>query len=101
MENFNLNHMKTIQHNGYTLNLNVAKYGNGQTSIRLIDAEDGMPYATATVSVQETLASNEVAIKNYSENTGILESLIAADIVENPHRHAESGFVSIPICKLK
>jgi hypothetical protein len=93
--------MKTIKHNGYTLNLNMAKYGNGQTAIRLIDTEDGMLFAIASVSlVNHHLSTDEVAIKDYSENEGILQSLIDSGIVEKPHRNIQSGFVTIPICKL-
>ena len=79
----------------------LGKYQNGQTAIRLYDESDGLPYATATVSVQDKLENDEVAIKNYSENEGILESLVKANVITEPHRFIESGFVKIPICKLK
>lgn len=98
--------MKTINHKSpfgeFELNLQFAKYGNGQTAIQLIDAIDGMPFATATVCVEDDLLKeNEVAIKDYSENAGILDTLIDAEIVEYPHAFIQSGFVKIPICKLK
>lgn len=85
----------------YQLKLQFAKYINGQTSIKLIDVEDGMPFATATISVNDQLLEDEVAIKNYSENEGILQSLIDADVIEKPHEFIQSGFVTIPVCKLK
>jgi hypothetical protein len=85
----------------YRLIVNVSKYKNGQSAIQLYDAEDGLPYAKATVSVQEQLEDGEVAIKNYSENSGILESLVSAGVVTEPHRFIYSGFVTIPVCKLK
>ena len=85
----------------YRLSASFAKYANGQTAIRLIDSADGMPYATATVCVEDNLLKeDEVAIKDYSENAGILDSLIEANIVELPHAFIQSGFVKIPICKL-
>jgi hypothetical protein len=46
------------------------------------------------------LESNEVAIKNYSENQGVLEVLIAANIISEPVRFIASGFIEAPICKL-
>jgi hypothetical protein len=46
------------------------------------------------------LDENEVAIKNYSENEGILDVLVAEGIVKSPHRYVNSGFVKIPICEL-
>jgi hypothetical protein len=98
--------MKTINHKtpygDYQLNLSFGKYNNGQTAIKLTDSTDGMPFATATVCVEDhLLKEGEVAIKDYSENAGILNSLIDADIVEHPHAFVQSGWVKIPICKLK
>lgn len=68
-------------------------------TIRIVD-EDGMPYATCTAQI-DGLAPDEFAIKNWTENEGMLDVLIANEIVEPPHRWVESGFVSVPICRLK
>lgn len=85
----------------YQLKLNFAKYNNGQTAIRLIDAADGMPFATATVCLEDDLLKEgEIAIKDYSENVGILDTLINAGVIEHPHAFVQSGWVKIPICKL-
>lgn len=85
----------------YQLSASFAKYANGQTAIKLFDVTDGMPFATATVCVEDNLLkADEVAIKDYSENEGILNSLIEADIVDHPHAFIQTGFVKIPICKL-
>jgi hypothetical protein len=93
--------MKTVNHNGYELTAHFAKYQNGQVAIKLTDNADGFPYATATVCVEDDLLNEgEVAIKNYSENAGILDSLIESDIVEPPHAFVHNSFVKIPICKL-
>jgi hypothetical protein len=86
----------------YKLSLQFAKYANGQTAIKLFDMADGFPFATATVCVEDNLLKeDEVAIKDYSENAGMLDSLIEAKIVEHPHAFIQSGHVKIPICKLK
>ena len=93
--------MKTISHKGYRLSPQFANYQNGQIAIRLLDMMDGIPYATATVCVEDDLLKEgEVAIKDYSENEGILTSLIESDIIEPPHAFIQSEFVRIPICKL-
>jgi hypothetical protein len=85
----------------YKLSLSFFKYHNGQTAIKLYDMEDGMPYATATVCVEDALLKeDEVAIKNYSENAGILEALIDGEIVDHPHAFIQSDYVKIPVCKL-
>jgi hypothetical protein len=86
----------------YQLKLQFAKYSNGQTAIKLIDITDGMPFATATVCVEDDLVKEgEVAIKDYSENEGMLDTLIDADVIEHPHAFIQSGWVKIPVCKLK
>lgn len=82
------------------ISLQIGKYANGHNSIQMIDMTDGFLYTTASVSVPD-LVDNEVGIKNYSENEGVLEFLLENNIVEQPHRFVESGFVIIPICKLK
>ena len=73
-------------------------YTNGGTCLRLTD-EEGL-VATATVWVPG-LETNEVCIKDYSENEGMLVCLVENDIVEEPHREVQSGFVTVPVCRLK
>ncbi len=75
------------------------KYANGNPSIQLYDAVEHFPFATCTVNVPG-LAQDEVAIKDYSENEGMLQFLIDEEIVEPPHRDIESGFVVLPVCRL-
>ena len=57
------------------------------------------PYATATVIIPG-LSTDEYAIKDYSENDGILDMLLEQEVVVEPHRYAYSGYVMIPICRL-
>ena len=84
----------------YTLQIQYGTYQEGNTSMQLIDCADGCPFATATVNLPG-LTENEVAIKNYSENEGVLIFLLDNEIIEAPHRFVQSGFVNIPVCKLK
>lgn len=90
---------KTIQYRGETLTLVKSTYYAGGTALVLTD-EEGMPFTTVTVWVPG-LKSGEVAIKDYSENEGMLATMINHGIVHPPHRHVASGFVTIPVCKLK
>ena len=83
------------------------KYSNGRTALQLVSAVDvddvykGEPIATATVNIPEMdLKENEVIIKDYSENEGMLEALVAAGIVVPTGRFVDSGFVTCPICIL-
>lgn len=73
-------------------------YSLGGTVLQLID-QDGLPYATATMWISG-LEKDEVAIKNYSENEGMLHALMSAGIVEAPHRTVLNGYVTVPVCKL-
>ena len=82
-----------------TVYLQSRNYASGNVRIDLIDAIDHCPYMSVTVNV-DGLDENEVAIKNYSENEGILDVLVNEGIVKPPHRHVKSGFVLIPICEL-
>ena len=82
-----------------TVYLQRKNYVSGNVALNLIDATDHCPYMCATVNV-DGLKENEVAIKNYSENEGILAVLIREGIIQPPHRYVNSGFVKIPICEL-
>lgn len=84
----------------YLLFVRTETYKDGLIRIQLYDSKDGSPYATATSRVGEKLEQGEVAIKDWSENEGILEFLVQNKIVKGPHRFVESGHVKVPICEL-
>ena len=78
-----------------------SKYLNDRTAIMLTDVDDGSPVAIASVNLPDTaMDDDEIAIKDYSENEGILEVLVENKIVSEPIRFVKSGYVEIPICKL-
>lgn len=77
------------------------RYSNGRLALEIIDVEDGCPVMVATVNIPEAnLKPDEVIIKNYSENEGVLEFLIENGIVSEPVRHIPSGWVTFPIVKI-
>lgn len=84
----------------YLLFVRTETYNDGKIRIQLYDSKDGTPYATATARVEEKLEQGEVAIKDWSENEGILDFLVQNKIVRSPHRFFSSGHVEIPICEL-
>jgi hypothetical protein len=84
----------------YLLFVRTETYKDGKIRIQLYDSKDGTPYATATANIQEKLDPGEVAIKDWSENKGILDFLVQNKIIKEPHRFVESGHVKIPICEL-
>lgn len=76
-------------------------YSNNRIALQLIDEEDRSPVAKCTVNLpDEPLAEDEVAIKNWSENKGILEVLIDARIISPPHRTVKTGHCVADICYL-
>jgi hypothetical protein len=88
------------QYETYNVSLEFGKYNNGRTAIELIDLEDGCPVMMATVNLPDvSLSDDEVIIKNYSENEGVLEFLIENGIVSKPLRTVSSGWVTCPIVR--
>jgi hypothetical protein len=93
--------MKTYNFKGHQVTIKMVTKVT-PNRIQLYDAEDGLPYAVATVNIDElNMVEGYVAVKDYSENEGMLQFLIDNDIVEPPVTHVESGYVKLPICKIK
>jgi hypothetical protein len=90
--------MSKITHNGNELEYTIHLYANGGTAIQLW--QDHEPYTMATVWVPD-LKEGEIAIKDYSENIGIYDALLNANLIEPAHRIVFSGFVEIPVCIFK
>jgi hypothetical protein len=86
----------------WNCDVNFRNYGNSGIAICLDDVIDGSPVAVASVNLEGIAEVNkgEIAIKDYSENEGMLDTLVNAGIVSKPLRYVQSGFVQIPICKL-
>ena len=91
----------TVIFSGYTCSVQFSHYHDNNLAIILVDIVDGGPVATATVNIEGVkLASNEVCIKDYSENTGMLMALQAAGIVGRMVKIVRSGFVDVPVVQL-
>jgi len=91
----------TAHEQTYSVTVKLDKYANGRTAIQILDAIDGQPYATATVNIDHVLlADNEVLIKDYSENEGMLDFLIKNNIVSFTPNGVQSGFVWLPVAIL-
>ena len=97
--------MKTIKYvSSHTnevieLELEITKYRNGQNAISLYF--EGEPYMTASVAHDINIQNDEVIIKNYSENEGILEALIEAEIIDPEVTPFRVNFVVLFVAKLK
>ena len=86
---------------GYQCEMELSHYKDGNLAISLVSVLDGSPVAKATVNIEGVkLASNEVCIKDYSENAGMLMALQAAGIVESVVDVVQSGYVDVPVVTL-
>ena len=110
--------MQTVEFHGHKLTVNLLSYRNGRPALMLeavspdsppmgkdaeYDDECGEGYgdpfeiAASVNLVHETMEADEIAIKDYSENAGVLRVLVDAGVVSAPHRFTSQR---IPICKL-
>lgn len=88
---------KTIMFGGYECYLRLDNYSdNNNTAIMLVDKFDYECVAMVTVNLNSKLPEDRAYIKNYSENTGILEVLIKKNIVKDIEGYVQEGYVTIP-----
>jgi len=91
--------MNTVKHMNVVCRVEKQEYRNGGVALQLYEVATGEPWATATCWIRG-LEEGEVAVKNYSENEGMLTALVNGGIVAEPHMYVASGWVHIPVCKL-
>lgn len=89
-----------VKFRGAECDVAFGEYENGRTAIRL--TENGYPFATATMNDPYIwLEKDQVIIKNYSENEGIVDALVEAGVVEKIEEIKLPPFgASTWICKL-
>jgi hypothetical protein len=77
-----------------------ARYRNGQIALTLV-CPDGDDWLTATSAVDAAIPGDAVAVKDWSENEGVPDLLIAGGLIEPaPFMRIRSGFVAIPVYRL-
>jgi len=90
-----------MQYKEWDCTIKITKYPhNGQLAILLNDANDGMPIATATTCIHHDYQENETAIKNWSENEGMLAALISSGLVSDTGKRIPCGYVEAAIVKI-
>jgi len=96
--------MNYIEENFHKWIPNILTYPNKRYAIGYCSiAEEGYPEfeCAATVNIpDEPLEDDEVIIKDYSENEGIYNMMVAAGHISPAIRYVNTGFVTCPICKL-
>lgn len=91
-----------VKFKNYNCEIRFSKYvNNNRTAIGLFDTENGENVAIATINMpDEYLKEDEVIIKDYSENEGMLDCLVEAGIISEPIRLARAGYQLANVCKL-
>lgn len=91
--------IKKIRFKGIICVVQELKYENGRTSLRLSDAFDYSPVATATVNIPDRESPpNNVFIKSWGVNTGMLKALVDAGIIIDTGATALTGTRRANIC---
>lgn len=79
--------------------VDIQNYGRGVLDIQLYTKETGEPMATASIRILGVGVS-EIAVKDYSENEGMYDTLLKAGIIRPKHREVVTGWVIVPVCRL-
>lgn len=83
----------------YHVWLEKATYANGRIALMLMDDEGQVACATVNIPGHD-LGPNEILVKTWSENEGMLGFLLANRIVADLGRDVPTGYVKARVCKL-
>jgi hypothetical protein len=91
-----------VNHAGYPCIVQFSRYpAGGAIAICLVHRDDYDPVAVATVNMPEvSIGENQVIIKTWSENEGILETLEQAGVLRSTDRGIQAGFAVAEVCDL-
>lgn len=91
-----------IKYQGGVYNVKLGSYTSTKTPcITIMDGH--IPFGVASVNLPEEnhyLKNGEIFIKNYSENVGMFESLVAAGIIRDTGKTVNLGFTEVNIAEL-
>ena len=97
--------MRTVQFKDWRCRLYLASYSDGNTALSMYDTEDGSAIACVSINlapVEPELLEDRALIylKDYSENEGMLDLLVAEGIVERTGRTRQSGYIEAPLVRI-
>lgn len=76
-------------------------YMNGRLALLMVDDPGGEPVTTITINTPEThLEPGEIAVKNYTENEGMEDFLLANKLATDTGRFANGHYINAPIMKI-
>ena len=94
---------QNIRFRQWNCDVALCTYADGSDALVLLDHEDSERIATATCCLAGygyRPPEGCAAIKDYSENEGMLAILIASGIVEETGQYFKAGFVEFPIVRI-
>jgi hypothetical protein len=99
MSTFNLSTRYLKSHKAKLSHL---RYADGNPCLRILGADTGEVLMTATVNVEgwRPFNKNQVLIKNWSENEGLLDCLEEQGILKRTGIEIPTGFVKAIECEL-
>lgn len=75
-------------------------YENGNLGVEIWSNSEG-PITKVTVNPDVKIPTDKIAVKDYSENEGMVAWLKSMDIIkENPTNEIRSGWIKIPVYEL-
>jgi hypothetical protein len=83
----------------WNCDIEFGKYSNNRIGFRLIEGFDTIANCTINIP-NENILENEVIIKDYAENEGMLNALKSAGVISEPIRFVNSGHITAPVCML-
>lgn len=83
----------------YECRLGWGDYGNGNVAI-FAKSPEGELIGVLSVNTCEVLDNDHVAIKDWSENEGVLQSLVDNGVVSAPERTIPTGYVEAAVCRI-
>lgn len=95
-----------VNFEGHEGSVYTGSYENGATALVLSNGNPergGEVIAVASVNVagvSENLGDGYIVLKDYSENTGMLDSLARAGVVEDTGERVAVGFAVAPVVRL-
>lgn len=80
--------------------LTAGQYQNGAKALQLIDTSDGGPYAIATVNTGKTYDDDQIVVKDWSENEGMVDFLTEIGFIDQVVGVEPCGYALAYICHL-
>lgn len=77
-----------------------SRYGNGNLAVEIWNNTEG-PISRITTNPDIKIPVTHIAIKNYAENEGMVETMKKMGIIESdPTQIIRTGYVTVPVHKL-